>query len=87
MTRRVRFINVVFTRCSTGYGHRRWHTRAIIYDQRGNHGRGRERQCAGNAEESVPVQNSRNAARARATDPGERHGRGDRGNGRNRRSA
>lgn len=70
---------------SIGYGHRRRRSRAVVHDQRGDNGRGRERQQSGNAEKSVPVQNTRNAARARvAVDPGERHGPGD---GRDRRAA
>lgn len=72
----------------TGDGHRRRRARSLVDYQRGDHSGGRERQRAGDVEESVPVQNSRNAARARAADARKRHGdcRGRRRD-RNRRTA
>jgi len=70
----------------TGDGHRRRRARAVVHDQRGDNGRGRERQRAGDAEEGVSVQNSRNATGTRTVDARERNGRGDRGDDRDRRA-
>lgn len=68
-----------------GYGHRRWRSRAVIHNQCGDNGRGRERQQSGNAQKSVPVQNTRDTARTgAAVDPGEQ--RYSRGDGRGRRA-
>lgn len=67
--------------CSSGDGHRRRESRSVVDHQRGDHGGGRQRQRAGNAEEGVPVQNTRDATGGRTVDAGERHerrrGRGD----------
>lgn len=70
---------------SAGHGHRRRCAGAVVYDQRGDNGGGRERQRAGIAEKSVSVQDPRNAAGPGTADPGKRHG--GCGRDRNRRGA
>lgn len=58
---------------SAGHGHRRRRARAVVHDQRGDNGGGRERQRAGIAKESVSVQDPGNAAGPGTADPGKRH--------------
>jgi len=68
-------------------GHRRRRASSHVHDQRGDRGRGCERQRPQNVEKSLPVQNPRDTARPRAAGPGEQHSRGNCGDCRNRRTA
>lgn len=86
--RRVQFLTIVllisYVFITTGNGDRRRRARSLVYNQRGDRGRGRKRQRPGNVEKGVPVQDPRDTARAGAAGPREQHNLGHCGDGRNR---